>query len=54
MVTLNDISEAQARLRGVTVRTELIQASLGEVVDGFDGRKLYLKPENLQPIGAFK
>jgi threonine dehydratase len=54
MVTLNDISEAQARLRGVTVRTELIEASLGEVVDGFDGRKLYLKPENLQPIGAFK
>jgi threonine dehydratase len=54
MVTLNDISEAQARLRGVIVRTELIQASCGEVGDGFDGRKLYLKPENLQPIGAFK
>src|SRR6202165_1032415 len=54
MVTLNDISEAQARLRGVTVRTELIQAPLGEVGDRFDGRKLYLKPENLQPIGAFK
>src|SRR6202790_4986170 len=54
MVTLNDIGEAQARLRGVTVRTELIQASLGEVVDGFEGRRLYLKPENLQPIGAFK
>ena len=54
MVTLTDIREAQARLRGVIVRTELIQASLGEVVDGFNGRKLYLKPENLQPIGAFK
>ena len=28
MVTLQDIREAQARLLGVTVRTELIQASL--------------------------
>jgi threonine dehydratase len=54
MVTLNDIREAQARLRGVAVRTELIQASLGEDAAGPDSRKLYLKPENLQPIGAFK
>jgi threonine dehydratase len=36
------------------VRTELIQASLGEGAAGADGRRLYLKPENLQPIGAFK
>jgi threonine dehydratase len=54
MVNLQDIREAQVRLRGVTVRTELIQASLGEDVAGLDCRKLYLKPENLQPIGAFK
>ena len=54
MVTLNDIREAQARLRGVAVRTELIETSLGEYAAGPDGRKLYLKPENLQPIGAFK
>jgi len=40
-------------LHGVTVRTELIQASMGETA-GPDSRKLYLKPENLQPIGAFK
>ena len=40
-------------MHGVTVRTELIQASLGETA-GPDSRKLYLKPENLQPIGAFK
>jgi threonine dehydratase len=38
----------------VTVRTELIQASLGEDAAGLSCRKLYLKPENLQPIGAFK
>ena len=40
-------------MHGVTVRTELIQASMGETA-GPDSRKLYLKPENLQPIGAFK
>jgi len=40
-------------LRGVTVRTGLIQATFREDA-GIDGRKLYLKPENLQPIGAFK
>jgi len=38
----------------VTVHTELIQSPLGEYAAGPDGRKLYLKPENLQPIGAFK
>ena len=32
---------------GITVRTPLIPLE-------WDGRKLYLKPENLQPIGAFK
>src|SRR5580658_2998029 len=54
MVTIHDILEAQVRLRGVTVRTGLIQASLAEDGATPDGRKLYLKPENLQPIGAFK
>lgn len=53
MVTLSDIREAEARLRGVAVRTELIQSHIHETGD-HDGRKLYLKPENLQPIGAFK
>jgi threonine dehydratase len=38
----------------VTVHTELIQSPLGEYAAGSDIRKLYLKPENLQPIGAFK
>ena len=54
IVTLEDIRDAQARLRGVTVRTELIQSSLGEDAGDSYSRKLYLKPENLQPIGAFK
>jgi len=54
MVTLSDIRDAQARLRGVAVRTELILSHLHENGSKPDGRKLYLKPENLQPIGAFK
>lgn len=50
MVTLDDIREAQSRLRGVVVRTQLVPYNAGNNLD----RKLYLKPENLQPIGAFK
>ena len=50
MVTLSDIVSAQARLRGVTVNPPLIEFPLR---DG-DPRKLFLKPENQQPIGAFK
>ncbi len=38
----------------MAVRTLLIETSLDEYAAGPDGRKLYLKPENLQPIGAFK
>jgi threonine dehydratase len=50
MVTLADIYAAQARLRGVAVRTRLIEFELCEA----DPRQLFLKPENQQPIGAFK
>jgi threonine dehydratase len=53
MVTLDDIREAQARLRGVAVHTPLIESHIHES-DHPDARKLFLKPENLQPIGAFK
>jgi threonine dehydratase len=54
LVTLDDIREAQARIRSVAVRTKLIESHIHE--DGSRGQecKLYLKPENLQPIGAFK
>src|SRR5271169_2909035 len=48
MVTLNDIREAQTRLRGVALHTQLIEHPPS------DDRRLFLKPENLQPIGAFK
>jgi threonine dehydratase len=47
LVSLADIREARLRLDGVTLRTPLI-------VLEYDGRKLQLKAENQQPIGAFK
>jgi threonine dehydratase len=49
MVSLQDILEAQTRLHGVAVRTPLF-----EWTGAADQRKLFLKLENLQPIGAFK
>jgi threonine dehydratase len=48
MVTLQDIQQARTRLEGVAVRTPLLEwRTVGT-------RKLHLKLENLQPIGAFK
>jgi threonine dehydratase len=47
IVTLDEIRDARTRLDGITVRTPLIPLE-------WDGGRLYLKPENLQPIGAFK
>jgi threonine dehydratase len=54
IVTLNDIREAQSRLRGVAVRTKLIPSRIHQPNQGKNDRRLYLKPENLQPIGSFK
>ena len=50
MVTLDEIRTAQARLKDITVHTRLIEFSHPES----DSRRLFLKPENQQPIGAFK
>ena len=50
MVNLTEIKEAQARLSGVAARTRLIQFNHRDSAD----RRLFLKPENQQPIGAFK
>jgi threonine dehydratase len=53
IVTLDDIRQAHARLDGVSVRTPVIDAQ--DLMSGdSDGRRLFLKLENLQPIGAFK
>jgi threonine dehydratase len=50
MVTLSDIRAAQARIRGIAAHTPLIEFKLCAE----DPRRLWLKPENQQPIGAFK
>lgn len=47
MITLEKIQQAQERLRGVALRTPLQKVSFRE-------GEVYLKPENLQPIGSFK
>jgi threonine dehydratase len=60
MVSLSDIKDAEFRLNGVAVRTRLIelpQPMWGQpppTVRPGEARLLYLKPENQQPIGAFK
>jgi threonine dehydratase len=50
MITLSDLHAARARLQTVTIHTKLIEFPLCKD----DPRRLLLKPENLQPIGAFK
>ncbi|HEX9119220.1 MAG TPA: threonine/serine dehydratase [Terriglobales bacterium] len=49
MVSLDDITLAASRLRGIAARTPLIPYPRQQ-----PGRELYLKPESLQPIGSFK
>src|SRR6202049_2421823 len=50
MVTLSDIRAAHARIHGIACHTPLIEFNPRES----DNRRLFLKPENQQPIGAFK
>jgi threonine dehydratase len=50
MVSLDDIRAAQARLNGIALRTRLVDFNHPES----SIRRLFLKPENQQPIGAFK
>jgi threonine dehydratase len=49
MITLDDVKTARQRLAGITLWTPLVLYP-----DSQSDRRLYLKPENLQPVGAFK
>jgi threonine dehydratase len=49
MITLSDLHSAQSRLQGITIRAPLIEFDHAD-----KNRRLLLKPENQQPIGAFK
>ena len=50
-VTLEAISQAAARLQGVVIKTPLLQSN---VLNERLGAEVFLKPECLQHIGAFK
>jgi len=54
MVTLDDIKAAQKRLRGITARTPLVRYYPPSSSSDPQAGELWLKPESLQPIGAFK
>src|SRR5438552_4033545 len=67
MITLSDLHSARARLQGITTRTLLIECDYSAWVPHVSrplrdvgpsptnsNRRLFLKPENQQPIGAFK
>ena len=49
MITLDDIRAAQQRIRGVAIRTPLVVCANAD-----KDQQLFFKPENFQPIGAFK
>ena len=49
LVTIDDVRAAAERIRGLVVRTPLVPVPWGD-----PDRPLWLKLENLQPIGAFK
>ncbi len=51
-VTLADVQAAADCLTGVALRTPLL--AFGPIDDAIGAPRAWLKPENLQPIGAFK
>jgi threonine dehydratase len=54
LVALDQIRAAAARIRGLAIRTPLIEAAFPGLSGFGTTKKIYLKAESLQPIGAFK
>jgi threonine dehydratase len=54
LVTLDDLRDAQKRIAGAAVRTPLMPCPWADHDSPGGTRTLHLKPENLQPTGAFK
>ncbi|MHA6795546.1 pyridoxal-phosphate dependent enzyme [Pseudonocardia bannensis] len=50
-VTVHDVTDAAARIRGVAHRTPVVRS---RTLEGLLGAEVHLKCENLQRIGAFK
>ncbi|QUQ67839.1 pyridoxal-phosphate dependent enzyme [Kutzneria sp. CA-103260] len=51
MLTLDDVQDAAARLKGVAFRTPVVRS---RTLDGRAGAEVFLKCENFQRVGAFK
>jgi len=54
LVTLDDIAAAADRIRGVAVRTPVVEVAAGAAGGESSSTFIALKCENLQPMGAFK
>jgi threonine dehydratase len=54
LVSLAEIRAAAARIAGIAIKTPLIEAAFAGVSGHGTGRRIWLKAESLQPIGAFK
>ena len=50
-VTLDDVRDAAARLKGVAHRTPVLRS---RTLDALVGAEVFLKCENFQRVGAFK
>jgi threonine dehydratase len=54
LVSVEDIRAAAARVAHIAIRTPLIEAAFPGLSGHGTSKKIYLKAESLQPIGAFK
>ena len=54
LTTIDQIRSAAQRIAGIAVKTPLVEAALPGLSGHGTGKRIWLKAESLQPIGAFK
>ena len=54
LVTLTEMRAAAARIASIAVQTPLVEAAFPGLSGHGTGKRIWLKAESLQPIGAFK
>jgi threonine dehydratase len=54
LITLEQIRAAAVRIAGIAIHTPLIEAAFPGISGRGTGKRIWLKAESLQPIGAFK
>src|SRR5580658_9624478 len=54
LVSIEEIRAAAARVASIALRTPLAEAAFPNLSGHGTGKRIYLKAESLQPIGAFK